>query len=43
MKFSNEGGEGSAMMDKADRELDIELKRIKTVKKMGWFKGRIIS
>jgi hypothetical protein len=42
MEFSNEGREESGMVDKADKELDIELKRIKIIKKMGWFKGRTI-
>jgi len=42
MKFSKQGEEQQAIVDEADRELDIELKRIKIAKKMGWHKGRMI-
>jgi hypothetical protein len=42
MRFSNEGGKEYAIRDEADKELEIELKRIKMIKKMGWFKGRMI-
>ena len=42
MKFSKGGEQELAIRDEADRELDIELKRIKMMKKFGGFKGRMI-
>ncbi len=42
MKYSNEGEQESAIRDEADRELDLELKRIKMMRKLGGFKGRMI-
>jgi len=29
-------------IDESDKELDIELKRLKMMRKMGWHKGRMI-
>ena len=42
MRFSNGVESELARIDKEDRELEIELKRIKMIKKMGWHKGRMI-
>ena len=43
MKFSKGGGERELLQrDKADRELEIELSRIKMIRKMGGHKGRMI-
>ena len=42
MKGSIQGGKEYTEKDPEDRELDIELKRLKIIKKMGWFKGRTI-
>jgi len=42
MKFSKEGESKLARRDRTDLELDLELKRIKLIKKMGGCNGRII-
>jgi hypothetical protein len=42
MKCSEQGRSEYTEKDQEDRELDIELKRLKIIKKMGWFKGRMI-
>jgi hypothetical protein len=42
MRFSNGVESELARIDKEDQELEIELKRIKMIKKMGWHKGRMI-
>ena len=42
MKFEKQEEEESLVRTKADKELEVELKRIKFMRKMGWHKGRMI-
>ena len=42
MKGSERGISGKECLEDADKELETELKRLKFIKKMGWFKGRPI-